>query len=77
MMPCKGKDVDDPRIKPGGDEYGHDDAERIRPIKHNIITCSDKYIPCSGIKYSLFRAEQGIGYNALKRLNELTPRGHK
>ena len=77
MMPCKGKDVDDPRIKPGGDEHGHDDAERLRPTKHNIISCLGKYIHCSGIKYSLFRAEQGIGYNALKRLNELTPRGPK
>jgi len=77
MTPCKGKDVDGPRIKSGGDEYGHDDAERLRPTKHNIIRCLDKYIPYFGIKYSLFRAEQGISYNALKPLNELTPRGPK
>jgi hypothetical protein len=71
MMPCKGKDVDDL------DEYDHDDAERLRPTKHNIIRCLDKYITCFGIKYSLFRAEQGIRFNALKPLNELTPRSPK
>ena len=71
VMPCKGKDVDD------RDEHGHVDAERLRPTKHNIIRCLDKYIPCFGIKYSLFRAGQGIDYNALKPLNELMPRGHK